>query len=189
MLVDFATQPQQEEKVLLAAMFAEVAAAKRADAFANEDKNRHAHLSDEDLREFREIFNLVDTDLGGTIGIEELAKLMHTLGIQTTQEELKLMVSEIDENGNGEIDFDEFVQVMSRKVATDYSASDVRQAFRTFAGDAPDGSIRFKDLERALQTYGREKLTTEEAKNLLSQVECHGGVFRYEEYIRMMMMD
>ena len=41
---------------------------------------------------------------------------METLGIKTTQEELKLMVSEIDQNGNGEVDFDEFVHVMSPSV-------------------------------------------------------------------------
>ena len=73
--------------------------------------HRHPSLSDEDLREFREIFNLVDTDHGGTIGTAELTNLMETLGIRITPEELTIMVSEIDENGDGEIDFDEFVQV------------------------------------------------------------------------------
>merc|ERR1712137_1404018 len=150
---------------------------------------KHPNLSDEDLQEFREIFNLVDTDRGGSIGTEELARLMETLGIRTTPEELKLMVSEIDENGNGEIDFDEFVQVMCRKVNTDYSADEVRKAFKVFSGNAPEGSIRVKDLENALQVYGREKLTAEEAKNLVAQIECVDGHFRYDEYINMMMQD
>merc|ERR1740121_1397622 len=87
---------------------------------SEEDMKKHHNLSEEDLHEFREIFNLVDTDRGGSIGIEELKRLMDTLGIRTTPEELKLMVSEIDENGNGEIDFDEFVTVMCRKVNTEY---------------------------------------------------------------------
>mmetsp|Transcript_75019 Transcript_75019/g.139980 ORF Transcript_75019/g.139980 Transcript_75019/m.139980 type:complete len:163 (-) Transcript_75019:78-566(-) len=150
-------------------------------------QRKHPNLSDDDLQEFREIFNLVDTDRGGSIGTEELAKLMDTLGIRTTPEELKLMVSEIDENGNGEIDFDEFVQVMCRKVNTDYTADEVRKAFKVFAGTAPDGSIRVKDLEKALQVYGREKLTPEEAKNLVAQIECVDGYFKYDEYVTMMM--
>mmetsp|Transcript_49914 Transcript_49914/g.78987 ORF Transcript_49914/g.78987 Transcript_49914/m.78987 type:complete len:174 (-) Transcript_49914:161-682(-) len=150
-------------------------------------QKKHPNLSEEDLQEFREIFNLVDTDRGGSIGTEELARLMDTLGIRTTPEELKLMVSEIDENGNGEIDFDEFVQVMCRKVNTDYTADEVRKAFKIFAGNAPDGSIRVKDLEKALQVYGREKLTAEEAKNLVAQIECVDGHFKYDEYVTMMM--
>merc|ERR1712098_722086 len=98
-------------------------------------------------------------------------------------------VSEIDENGNGEIAFDEFVQVMCRKVNTDYSSDDVRKAFKVFAGSAPEGSIRVKDLEKALQVYGREKLTAEEAKNLVAQIESVDGLFRFDEYITMMMAD
>merc|ERR1719162_1635695 len=115
------------------------------------------------------------TDKGGSIGADELKRLMDTLGIRTTPEELKLMVSEIDENGNGEIDFDEFVQVMCRKVNTDYTSEEVRKAFKVFAGNAPEGYIRRKDLEKALQVYGREKLTAEEAKNLVAQIETVDG--------------
>merc|ERR1711918_322528 len=103
--------------------------------------------------------------------------------------ELKLMVSEIDENGNCEIDFDEFVQVMSRKVNADYTTEEVRKAFKVFSGNAPDGQIRVKDLERALQVYGKEKLTPEEAKNLVAQIECVNGFFNYDEYVTMMMAD
>mmetsp|Transcript_87200 Transcript_87200/g.241823 ORF Transcript_87200/g.241823 Transcript_87200/m.241823 type:complete len:171 (+) Transcript_87200:68-580(+) len=169
-------------------MSSEPAAEKRK-VSKSEVSRRHPNLSEEDLKEFREIFDLVDTDGGGSIGTEELARLMDTLGIRTTPEELKLMVSEIDENGNGEIDFEEFVQVMCRKVNTDYTADEVRKAFRVFAGNAPDGSIRVKDLERALQVYGREKLTAEEAKNLVAQIESVDGHFRYDEYINMMMPD
>mmetsp|Transcript_46728 Transcript_46728/g.138033 ORF Transcript_46728/g.138033 Transcript_46728/m.138033 type:complete len:164 (-) Transcript_46728:32-523(-) len=161
-------------------------------ASSSDDKSKipkTIQLSDEDLQEFKEIFNLVDTDKGGSIGTEELSRLMDTLGIRTTTEELKLMVSEIDENGNGEIDFDEFVQVMCRKVNTDYSADEVRKAFKVFSGTAQDGCIRVKDLENALQTYGREKLSLEEAKNLIAQIETVDGCFRYDDYVNMMMND
>merc|ERR1712187_866778 len=125
-------------------------------------------------------------DKGGSIGTEELARLMETLGIRTTPEELKLMVSEIDENGNGEIDFDEFVHVMCRKVNTDYTTDEVRKAFKVFAGNAPDGCIRMKDLENALHMYGRDKLSAEEAKTLVAQIECTDGFFRYDDYVTMM---
>merc|ERR1719277_1014523 len=162
---------------------------KKSNSMSEEDVKKYHNLSEEDLREFREIFDLVDTDKGGSIGTEELKRLMDTLGIRTTPEELKLMVSEIDENGNGEIDFDEFVQVMCRKVNTDYSAEEVRKAFKVFADNAPEGYIRVKDLEKALQVYGREKLTAEEAKNLVAQIECVDNMFKYDEYVTMMMAD
>lgn len=64
------------------------------------------HLSKEELAEFREIFNLVDRDGGGTITKEELGELMDTLGIDATPEEIDLMINEIDQDSNGEIDFE-----------------------------------------------------------------------------------
>ena len=92
---------------------------------------KHAHLTEEELAEFQEIFNLVDLDKGGTISKDELKQLMNTLGLKPTQasssshgasttarvddhaacrpppqEELNQMVDEIDADGNGEIDFD-----------------------------------------------------------------------------------
>ncbi|KOO20826.1 calmodulin-like protein [Chrysochromulina tobinii] len=78
-------------------------------------KDNAARWEAEELTEFREIFNLVDLDKGGTISKDELGQLMKTLGLKPTQEELNAMVAEIDADGSGEIDFDEFVTVMSRK--------------------------------------------------------------------------
>lgn len=49
---------------------------------SSEVAKKHPNLSEEDLQEFQEIFNLVDTDRGGSIGTEELARLMDTLGIR-----------------------------------------------------------------------------------------------------------
>lgn len=42
-------------------------------------------LSPEEEKEFREVFNLVDRDKGGTISREELAQLMRTLSINASQ--------------------------------------------------------------------------------------------------------
>ena len=67
------------------------------------DKQKHPHLTEEELAEFREIFNLVDLDKGGTISKDELKQLMTTLGLKPSQEELNAMVDEIDSDGNGEV--------------------------------------------------------------------------------------
>jgi len=55
--------------------------------------------------EFKEIFNLVDRDGGGTITAKEMGKLIETLGISATPEEVKHLIAEIDDDRNGAIDF------------------------------------------------------------------------------------
>jgi calmodulin len=60
-------------------------------------------LTKAEEQEFREIFNLVDLDGGGSISKTELGQLFHTLNLRVTPQELDLMVHEIDENNDGEV--------------------------------------------------------------------------------------
>ena len=59
------------------------------------------NLSKEEEKEYREIFNLVDRDKGGSISKQELAQLMDTLAINASQQEIDLMIGEIDKNNDG----------------------------------------------------------------------------------------
>merc|ERR1712166_1619025 len=155
-----------------------------------ESLKSHPHLTLDELREFKELFNLVDEDKGGSISPQELGSLMETLGLKPNQEELDAMIRETDEDGNGEIEFDEFVQVMSRKVQPTYTPEEVKAAFKVFEtpnGGLPGGHVKTSALERALTTYGTEKLTLEEAQDLLSQVDPeNSGSINYVEYVNMM---
>ena len=107
------------------------------------------NLSKEEIAEFREIFNLVDKDGGGTITKEELADLMDTLRIPSKLDEIELMISEIDKDKSGSIDFEEFVMVMSRKVNTNYTADQIKRSFKLFENPAgPSGYIKVESLVR-----------------------------------------
>ena len=149
-------------------------------------ESKHSHLTPEELAEFREIFNLVDLDKGGTISKDELKQLMTTLGLKPSKDELDAMVDEIDSDGNGEIDFDEFVTVMSRKVNTSYTPAQVKAAFKVFEKDAPNGFVTMAALEQALTTYGTEKLSLSDAQELLAQIEPdENGMVNYVEFVNM----
>ena len=86
-----------------------------------------------------------------------------------------------------EIDFDEFVTVMSRKVNTSYTPAQVKAAFKVFEKDAPNGFVTMAALEQALTTYGTEKLSLSDAQELLSQIEPdENGLINYVEFVNMM---
>lgn len=97
---------------------------------------------------------------------------------------------EIDKNNDGEIQFEEFVAVMSRKVQATYTAEEVKGAFKVFEGSAPPGYIRIDDLERALTVYGADRLTSEQVAELIAQIETNQhGMFCYNDYVALMMQD
>ena len=145
-------------------------------------------MSKEELAEFREIFDLVDKDKGGSISRDELGELMDTLGIRASKEEIDLMINEIDEDNNGEIDFEEFVAVMSRKVNANYTSAEVKSAFKAFEMDGSSGYVTIDSLRKALMSYGTEKLSLQQANDLLSQLEQDSqGRVNYIDYVNMMM--
>jgi calmodulin len=116
---------------------------------------------------------------------------MDTLQINASQQEIDLMIGEIDKDGDGEIQFEEFVAVMSRKVQATYTSEEVKHAFKVFEGaGVPPGMIRIDDLEKALTVYGADRLTPEQVGDLLAQIETtSGGLFNYSEYVNLMMSE
>ena len=52
----------------------------------------------------------------GFITVEELATIIRSADGNPTTEEIQEMISEVDIDGNGRIDFEEFMNIMSRKM-------------------------------------------------------------------------
>merc|ERR1719456_119519 len=154
-------------------------------------------LSDSDIQEFKEIFNLIDTDHSGNISSDELGQLVESVGMKLSPEELQTMIQELDKDNSGEIDFVEFCQTMSQDINPNYTADEVTKAFRTFARNAPPGLIKMKDLEEAMKVYLYKTVDHREVNELLKNFEdqtvrlpgVDADFFKYEDYINLMMYD
>ena len=62
------------------------------------------------------ITSLFDKDGDGQITSKEIMAVMKNLGQDPSEEELEEMVREVDVDGNGIVEFDEFLQLMARKL-------------------------------------------------------------------------
>ena len=58
--------------------------------------------------------------------IQELGTVMRSLGQNPKDEELNDMINEIDEDGNGTVDFEEFLVMMSKKLKDTDSEEELR---------------------------------------------------------------
>ena len=75
-------------------------------------------LSDLQLGRFREVFEIFDADKSGAICIKELGVVMRALGQEADDQELEDIMKEFDENNDGVISFNEFVEIMKERIKT-----------------------------------------------------------------------
>jgi len=142
-------------------------------------------LTEEQIAEFKEAFSLFDKDGDGTITTKELGTVMRSLGQNPTEAELQDMINEVDADGNGTIDFPEFLTMMARKMKDTDSEEEIREAFRVFDKDG-NGFISAAELRHVMTNLG-EKLTDEEVDEMIREADIDGdGQVNYEEFVTMM---
>ncbi|TRZ17714.1 hypothetical protein HGM15179_009379 [Zosterops borbonicus] len=139
-------------------------------------------LTEEQIAEFKEAFSLFDKDGDGTITTKELGTVMRSLGQNPTEAELQDMINEVDADGNGTIDFPEFLTMMARKMKDTDSEEEIREAFRVFDKDG-NGYISAAELRHVMTNLG-EKLTDEEVDEMIREADIDGdGQVNYEDII------
>lgn len=155
-----------------------------------QDTTRHdtmvEQLTNDQIAEFKEAFSLFDKDGDGSITTKELGTVMRSLGQNPTEAELQDMISEVDVDGNGTIDFPEFLNLMARKMKDTDSEEELKEAFRVFDKDQ-NGFISAAELRHVMTNLG-EKLTDDEVDEMIREADVDGdGQINYEEFVKMMM--
>jgi calcium-dependent protein kinase len=106
------------------------------------------HLSIQEVEVIRNMFTLMDDDNDGKISYLELRAGLRKVGSQLGEPEIKLLMEVADVNGNGCLDYGEFVAVIIhlQKMEND---EHFRQAFMFFDKDG-SGYIESEELREAL---------------------------------------
>ena len=73
-------------------------------------------FSEDTINNYKEAFLEYDQDGSGNISIKELGTVMRTLGENPTEDELQDLINKFDEDGNGTMEFTEFLCMMAKKV-------------------------------------------------------------------------
>ena len=123
-------------------------------------KSKKPGLSEEQIEEIREAFNLFDTDHSGNIDYRELKAAMRALGFEVKKEELKKMITDVDSDGSGSIEFPEFLEMMTAKMGPSDTREELQKVFDSFDSDKT-GQISFANLKRIAKELG-EHLNDEE---------------------------
>ncbi|XP_060552106.1 calmodulin-beta-like [Ruditapes philippinarum] len=143
-------------------------------------------LSAEKIAEYKEAFSMFDQDGDGTISVKELGTAMRALGANPTEADLKEMIEQVDADGSGSIDFQEFCEMMEKKMAEETDPEqEMREAFAVFDKDG-SGTISADELRQVMLNMG-EKMTPEEVNDMIREADSDGnGEIDYNEFCAMM---
>ncbi|KAI3389500.1 hypothetical protein SNEBB_010514 [Seison nebaliae] len=155
---------------------------------ANKNKTKKVNrieLSEDQKQEIRDAFDLFDSDGSGLIDVKELKVAMRALGFEPRREEIKKIVSDVDKESSGTIDFNDFLHVMTTKMAEKDTKEEIMKAFRLFDDDET-GKISFKNLRRVARELG-ENLTDEELQEMIDEADRDGdGEVNEQDFLRIM---
>nr|QGZ07672.1 putative calcium-binding protein [Fragaria x ananassa] len=142
--------------------------------------------------QFKQVFEVMDANGDGKISPVELSEVLCCLGYKNKSaaaKEAEGMVREMDCNGDGFIDLDEFMTAVSAndtKRSGNDGGDDLMDAFLIFDTDK-NGKISAKELRRVLVSLGCERSSLKECKQMIKGVDRNGdGVVDFEEF-RLMM--
>ncbi|CAN1814640.1 Red chlorophyll catabolite reductase, chloroplastic [Linum perenne] len=180
----------------------------------NKPRSRHhGGLTQQKKQEIKEAFDLFDTDGSGTIDAKELNVAMRALGFEMTEEQITQMIADVDKDGSGAIDFDEFVHMMTAKIGERDTKEELMKAFRIIDNDKNvrtsssfcvvvvfcflnvaathttiliQGKISMDDIKKIAKELG-ESFTDREIQEMVDEADRdHDGEVNVEEFLRMM---
>ena len=142
-------------------------------------------LTEVQIQEFKEAFALFDRDGDALLTASELGVVMRALGLTPTEADLKEIVTSVDKDGNGKVDFNEFLNLVTSKGLGEMDDAEVRDAFRIFDRE-DNGFISEAEFRHILTDIG-EKMTEAECTEMMKDVQVTNGQINYEEFIKMML--
>ena len=80
------------------------------------------------------------------------------------------MIDEVDDDGNGTIDFQEFLTLMARKMKESDTEYELIETFKVFDRDG-DGFISAEELQHVMQNLGNN-FTDALINDLIKEVNC-----------------
>lgn len=119
-------------------------------AMQREKERERAHelsFSEMQLADLRYAFDALDTDGSGLLEVSEIRRALQLMGKKVSSEKLWDMITEVDDDNSGELDFTEFLQLVKRM--------DTDATFLESAEDDEQGARKTINAERRGAQFSR----------------------------------
>lgn len=141
--------------------------------------------------QLKQVFNLIDSNGDGKISPLELKQVLQSLGYDKSiaAREAEGMVKEMDSDGDGFIDLEEFMKVVAKDGDYKKLNEELMQAFLVFDIDK-NGFISAKELRRVLVGLGHGSCSVEDCRAMIRAFDKNGdGLVDFNEFQDMMTIN
>ena len=143
-------------------------------------------LSQDEVDEIKQAFDLFDTNQSGTIDAKELKSAMQSLGFDTKNPTIYQLIADLDTPSNAKgISFDDFVEAINNKLGDKETKDGIQRIFNLFIDDPNQNSITLSSLRRIARELG-EQMSSDELKDMLERASSSGSELTFEEFYDIM---
>ena len=145
-------------------------------------------LSNDEVDEIRQAFDLFDTNGTGKIDTKELKAAMQSLGFDSKNPTIYTLIADLDTPEaakNGGVNFDDFVGSINNKLGDKESKEGIHRIFELFIGDPNADTITLSSLKKIAQELG-ENMSAEELKDMLERASANGTELTFDEFYEIM---
>ena len=145
-------------------------------------------LSNDEVDEIRQAFDLFDTNGTGKIDPKELKAAMQSLGFDTKNPTIYTLIADLDTPEaakNGGVNFDDFVGSINNKLGDKESKEGIHRIFELFIDDPNADTITLSSLKKIAQELG-ENMSAEELKDMLERASANGTELTFDEFYEIM---
>eukprot|EP00826_Nyctotherus_ovalis_P058058 TRINITY_DN7959_c0_g4_i1.p1 TRINITY_DN7959_c0_g4~~TRINITY_DN7959_c0_g4_i1.p1 ORF type:complete len:168 (-),score=76.31 TRINITY_DN7959_c0_g4_i1:34-537(-) len=147
----------------------------------NLERQRNKIISEKEIEELKEAFNLLDIDGSGCINSEEMRKAMDSLGLEMRKPYVYAMLAGLEK----EATFEEFVGRVKGQLEFKDEREKVERAFEMFDEDNSQ-SINLSDLTKMAKDLG-ENVSKEELREIILKIAKNKESITKEEFCNIVM--
>ena len=142
-----------------------------------------ATLAEEEKVAYRVVFDKYDADGSGAVDGKELKAVFAECGQQLTDDELKELIKEFDTDGNGELEFKEFLAMMQKLLAGPSTQELLDEMFVLFDKNK-DGFIDADEVKAMMKEVG-QSLTSADARKMVDEAGGAAGKLDKDGFLKL----
>ena len=145
-------------------------------------------LSNEEIKELRQAFELFDSSGEGKLNPKELISSMKSLHFDSKNPTIFSLIADLDTieaKKKGGITFDEYVISINSKLHDKESKEGIRRIFDLFIDNPNNDTITMSALKKVALELG-ENMTDDDLKDMLERTSTSGNEITFDEFYDIM---